>query len=53
LAETAENISLNPNLTSFLKSAINETKTKPVENETIAASRLSPIWAESSPLIRD
>jgi hypothetical protein len=53
LAETAVNISLKPTLTSFLKSAINETNTKPVENETIAASRLSPIWAESSPLIRD
>ena len=37
----------------ILNNAINETKTKPVENETIAASRLSPIWAESSPLIRD
>ena len=32
---------------------ISETKINPVPNETRAASRESPIWAESSPLILD
>ena len=50
---TALKISVKPDLTSFLNKEINETKIKPVPNETRAATSESPIWLDNSPFIRD
>ena len=50
---TALKILPKPDLTSFLNKEINETKIRPVPNETRAASRESPILLDNSPFIRD